>query len=141
MLAEPVTIILVGLGVVLVAALVIVWPRRGFGFVWTDAPGGALKYRVRRKSLLPRLLGSDGIALFGVVHFAKATTSGYLFAHELCHLLQARDEGGWHRFLWKYLTRPTFRATSEAGAYIFGITYADNHTLNTHRRWAGMILH
>lgn len=108
------------------------------GFVWQDAPGGPLKYRVRRKSLLPRLLGSDGVALFGVLHFRGATTSGYLYAHELCHCLQARDVGGWLPFLWRYLTSAPYRASSEAHAYAFGFTYGDNYTLATHRLWAGL---
>lgn len=127
------------LGALLVTALVLVWPGQGMGFVWAEAPGGPLTYRVRRRSLLPRLLGSDGVALFGVLHFRKGTTSSYLYAHELCHCLQARDAGGWLPFLWRYLTRASYRAASEAHAYAFGFTYADNYTLATHRRWAGLL--
>lgn len=127
------------LGALLGAAGWLVRPWQGMGFVWQEAPGGPLRYRVRRASLLPRLLGSDGVALFGVLHFRGRTTSGYLYAHELCHCLQARDDGGWRRFLWRYLTRAPYRVASEAYAYAFGFTYADNYTLGTHRRWAGLL--
>lgn len=129
----------VGLGL-LVAVLgfigYLVWPGAGLGFIWVTAPGGALKYRIRRQSLLPQILGSDATCLFGVVHVGAQSISGYLHAHELCHAIQARRMGGWFAFLFQYLTRPATHKRLEDEAFTFGMTHREDMALRTHRRFA-----
>lgn len=126
-----------GVGATLLGVVAwLVWPWAGLGFLWQSAPDGALKYRIRRESVLPQLLGSDACCLFNVVHVAAPTLSGYLHAHELAHALQARRMGGWLTFLWRYLTRPATHVRLEDEAHQFGLAEKDNVTLATHRRFA-----
>lgn len=99
----------------------LVWPGAGIGLTWASAPGGPISLRVRRRSLLPRLLGSDGCAVLGVVHIAGATVSPYLLAHECCHVIRAkRSPVG---YLLRYLTSGSFRAREEQECTTFGLEW------------------
>lgn len=133
----PVAWIVVGLVLAaLVTLVVLLWPGAGTGFTWVYAPGGPLKYRIHAGSLVPQILGSDATCLFGVVHVAAPTLSGYLHAHEVCHAIQAREHGGWFAFLGRYLVSPTFRTAMERDAYLFGKAHEHSGTLASHRRVA-----
>jgi hypothetical protein len=124
------------LSAILITLVVLLWPQSGLGFTWTYAPGGPLKYRLHRGSLVPQILGSDACCLFNVVHVGTPTLSGYLHAHEVCHAIQARTHGGWVLFLGRYLAEPSFRRQMEAEAHDFGVYHRANTSLASHRRAA-----
>lgn len=80
-------------------------------------------FHVKLKSLIPRLLGHTGVTIGDTIHFK----SGYhprvkLLSHETRHLQQYRTYGTF-RFLWQYLTSPTFKKKMEDEA----IEWSDLH--------------
>lgn len=60
--------------------------------------------RVQVKSLLPWVVGRDGITIGRTIFLSggQASVSGYLLAHEWRHVKQWHDLGRL-RFLWRYL--------------------------------------
>lgn len=73
-------------------------------------------FEVRLGSWLPRLLGADGVTIGRTIRFRPGWgPNARLLSHETRHLQQIRSLGA-GTFLWRYLTRPTFRRQMEAEA-------------------------
>lgn len=73
-----------------------------------------------KTSWLPRLFGKDGLTLGRVIRvrssavLLESTRHAPFLRHELRHVLQQR--GQLWRWLWRYLTQPTFRRHMEDDA-------------------------
>lgn len=85
--------------------------------------------RVQVKSLIPWIVGRDGITIGRTIFLAggQESISGYLLAHEWRHVKQWRDLGGL-RFVWRYLrdlVRVGYKAHPlEREAHAYGMDYA-----------------
>ena len=101
-----------------------IWPGAGIGVTWTTSPDGPRSFRVRRRSIVPRLLCSDATTLLGVIHVAGPAISPYLLAHEAGHALRAHAAPV--RYVIRYLLSGTFRRAEEDACHQFGLEWMDH---------------
>ncbi len=129
---------MVPLVVMIGAGIGAVWwlfdPHRGVQSTWDQAPGGALRFRIRFGSPLAALLwlgrrGNCGLAVGRVVHIRERHVSAALLAHELGHLIRMRGDS-W-RYVLRYVLVPSFRKAEEEACWEFAREHQGDRLIAT----------